>query len=233
MKRLLLITGPQGSGNHLFSKLFAIHPDVFGWKSLNKTYWIGHDQEPFNQFWVDPSRWAHADFGDYRYAVASISVPYVQNGTTVIPDIDQFISYARQTGWTTQIAVIGRDINILEHQQTRLRKRVTYPDMLDKLEKTIDHYDPFYLSHELVYLYRKKYLKSIGNFLNFPVDYDNPLIDDILCKNSNKKYFHPVEKVELDQLVIQGMASTANPGTEWYNENYTNVNIEKGEINGS
>ena len=43
---LLIVTGPQGSGNHLFAKLFNLHPDVYG---LNMTrYWQGHDTEPFN-----------------------------------------------------------------------------------------------------------------------------------------------------------------------------------------
>jgi len=28
MTRLLIITGPQGSGNHLFSKCLAVHEDV-------------------------------------------------------------------------------------------------------------------------------------------------------------------------------------------------------------
>ena len=27
MPRLLIVTGPQGSGNHLFSKIFALHDE--------------------------------------------------------------------------------------------------------------------------------------------------------------------------------------------------------------
>ncbi len=74
-KKLLLIVGPQGSGNHLYSKIFALHPDVLGWKDLNKTYWIVHDQEPFNKFWVDPTEWDTADFGEYTNLCVSISAP--------------------------------------------------------------------------------------------------------------------------------------------------------------
>lgn len=33
MTRLLIITGPQGSGNHLFSKCLAVHEDV-------QEYWL-------------------------------------------------------------------------------------------------------------------------------------------------------------------------------------------------
>ena len=32
MAKILIITGPQGSGNHLYSKIFAMHPLVNGWK---------------------------------------------------------------------------------------------------------------------------------------------------------------------------------------------------------
>ena len=28
---MLIVTGPQGSGNHLFAKLFNLHPEVYGW----------------------------------------------------------------------------------------------------------------------------------------------------------------------------------------------------------
>ena len=52
---ILIITGPQGSGNHLFSKIFALSPEVQGWAALNEKYWIGHDQEPFAEYWHDPS----------------------------------------------------------------------------------------------------------------------------------------------------------------------------------
>ena len=102
MKKLLLVTGPQGSGNHLYSKLLALHPDVYGWKALNETYWIGHDQEPFNKFWADPSLWTTTDFGHYQYAFTSISVPYVQNGVTVVPNFKQFIAGAESAGWRSR-----------------------------------------------------------------------------------------------------------------------------------
>ena len=39
MKTLAVLTGPQGSGNHLWSKIFSLHEDVFGWKSLLDNYW--------------------------------------------------------------------------------------------------------------------------------------------------------------------------------------------------
>lgn len=216
MKKLLLVTGPQGSGNHMFSKLLALHPEVYGWKALNETYWIGHDQEPFNQFWTDSSLWSTTDFGRYQYAFASISVPYVQNGVTVVPDFKQFITGARSAGWHVQVAIIGRDVNILEEQQTRLRKRVTVPSMLETLEAELDQYDPYYISHELVFLYRQRYLRQLSRALDFPIAYNSIEVTHILKDNSNAKYIHYVENTQLDQLVTACLASTAKPGTEWY-----------------
>jgi hypothetical protein len=46
MKKLLIITGPQGSGNHMWSKILALHPAVNGWSALLEEYWIPHDREP-------------------------------------------------------------------------------------------------------------------------------------------------------------------------------------------
>lgn len=217
MKKLLLVTGPQGSGNHMFSKLLALHPAVYGWKALNETYWIGHDQEPFNKFWADSSLWATTDFGNYQYAFASISVPYVQNGVTVVPDFKRFIAGARSAGWAVEVAVIGRDVNILEEQQTRLRKRVTIPDMMNALNTEFNDLPVHYISHELVFLYKQHYLKNLSRMLDFPIAYDSIEVDNILKDNANAKYIHYVENTQLDQLVTACLASTAQPGTEWYN----------------
>jgi len=41
-KRLLVVTGPQGSGNHMWSKIFSESPQVQGWKELTQEYWVGH-----------------------------------------------------------------------------------------------------------------------------------------------------------------------------------------------
>ena len=47
-KTLVILTGPQGSGNHLWSKILSLHADVFGWKSLLDNYWEAHRiSEPF------------------------------------------------------------------------------------------------------------------------------------------------------------------------------------------
>ena len=56
MKKLLIITGPQGSGNHLFSRLLSLHPDVRGWEEMLTNYWVPSDQEPFAEYWVHPEK---------------------------------------------------------------------------------------------------------------------------------------------------------------------------------
>ena len=38
-KQMLIVTGPQGAGNHLWSKIFSLHPKVYGWKSLLENYY--------------------------------------------------------------------------------------------------------------------------------------------------------------------------------------------------
>mgnify|MGYP001227449634 FL=1 len=35
---ILVITGPQGTGNHVFSKVLSMHKDVYGWGKLLKEY---------------------------------------------------------------------------------------------------------------------------------------------------------------------------------------------------
>ena len=69
---LLILTGPQGSGNHLWSKVFSKHPFVNGWRM--KQYWEGHHHEPFSAWWDDAS--LIEDTG-HRYNFTSISCPYV------------------------------------------------------------------------------------------------------------------------------------------------------------
>ena len=46
LPKLLIVTGPQGSGNHLFAKIFNMHPSVKGWQMMWQE-WQGHHLEPF------------------------------------------------------------------------------------------------------------------------------------------------------------------------------------------
>lgn len=62
MKKLLILTGPQGSGNHLMAKIFSTHPEVAGWTALSEKYWV-----------------------------TSISVPFINYGKESAHDLEKFI----------------------------------------------------------------------------------------------------------------------------------------------
>ena len=96
MRRLLILTGPQGSGNHLFSKIFALHEDVFGWKSLLNTYWEGHHHEPFAQYWQDPDKLRMFDWTQKDFYVTSVSCPYFKDQSPQIPEYMDFINVAME-----------------------------------------------------------------------------------------------------------------------------------------
>ena len=193
MKKLLIITGPQGSGNHLWSKILAMHPAVDGWVMAD--YWEGHHQEPFNSFWQDPTKFENAEFDRDNY-VTSISSPYYKDKTPHRPDYKTFIEKAKDV-FNVKTCIIGRDINIVKSQQQRVRGEVTL-DVEDF--KTIEH--PFFISTELLFLYGEDYLKCLSNQLDFPIAYNHATrLIDILKKDANKKYIKDVEDQKLDDII--------------------------------
>ena len=200
MKTMLIITGPQGSGNHLFSKIFALHPDVYGWDELLDTYWIAHKDEPFAENWNRPELLKSFDWSQSDYYVTSISCPYQNVDVPTIPNYQQFIDTLRELKIAVKIAVIGRDQTILTSQQQRIRNRVSLPNFLEQLDY-LNRFDPIYLSQELLYLYKQHYIKNIAGLLDFPVDVDNPKIAQILSADANSKYIRDIEIQELDLYV--------------------------------
>jgi hypothetical protein len=199
MKTLLIISGPQGSGNHLWSKIFALHPDVYGWSELNSTYWIGHDQEPFADCWADPNLLAQQDWSTSDYYVTGVSTPYMLNGERTRPDIVRFAATAMGLGIRVKIAIIGRDRNILQYQEQRVRGEATYDIALKEYEK-LKTWSPMFLSYELLHLYRDLYLQQLSSQLEFPIDYNSPQLANILQDDTNSKYFQPVTHHPTDDL---------------------------------
>ena len=198
-KKLLILTGPQGSGNHLWSKIFALHPKVFGWSALLDTYWIGHHEEPFSLCWKNPDLLHAFNWDKSNYFVTSISCPYFYNKQPNIPKYFEFFNTARLY-CDTSFVIVGRDVNILEKQEERVRGEKTYPKFLKELEK-IKYADKIYLSTELLYLYRQEYLETLNNF--FPIDFNNPMIDDIIKINENRKYVSQISQQPLDLKIKQ------------------------------
>ena len=198
-KTLLILTGPQGSGNHLWSKIFALHPDVYAWHALLHEYWIGHDQEPFAKYWEDTEKLKEFDWGECNYFVTSVSVPYMMNGKRTVPNIVRFAATAMGQDIRVKIAIIGRDRNILNYQETRVRGEPTFDIALAEYEK-LTTWNPVFLSYELLHLYGKNYLQQIAQQLEFPIDFNDPGLNNILTDDTNSKYFQPVDHHPTDDL---------------------------------
>ena len=200
MKRLLIFTGPQGSGNHLWSKIFALHPEVAGWSALLDEYWIPHDQEPFADCWRDPALLKTRDWSQHEYYVTSISCPYIDDTRWAVPDIVAFAKQASACELQIQMAIIGRDQNILGFQETRVRGRSTFEIAQEQYEKLAD-WNPVYLSYELLHLYQGSYLRQVSKLLEFPIAYEDTRLKEILKDDTNQKYIHPIDHHWTDRLM--------------------------------
>lgn len=200
MKKLLILTGPQGSGNHMWSKIFALHPQVAGWSALLDTYWIGHDQEPWADCWANPDLLNTCNWNTHNYYVTSVSVPYMNNGTATVPDFDAFCQSAHNVGLQVQIAVLGRDRNIVEMQQQRVRYGITLPQALAEFSQFVQ---PNFLSYELLHLYQEHYLQQLSQQLEFPIAHNDPRLKEIIQEDTNAKYFSAVDHCPTDDLAHQ------------------------------
>ena len=199
-KRLIIITGPQGSGNHLFSKVFGYHSEVQGWDFGDK-YWIPSDEEPFAECWVDPSKTKSMLKGSA--IVANVSVPFVYDGVKQVPKIQEVVNEARDAGYDVKVCIVVREENINREQQRRVRKEVTMPTAL-QYYYNLDA-DLHFLSHESLYLYGGAYLKWLSKVLDFPIAYDDERINKTISENQNKKYVKHVDTHWLDEQVWNGI----------------------------
>jgi hypothetical protein len=211
MAKMLILVGPQGAGNHLWSKIFSLHPEVYGWKTLLENYWEAHRfAEPFAQHWRDHSLLASFDWSQSEYYFTSISCPLGIIGSDVNPvwnpDVTGFANAVQACGIDIEFAVVGRDQTILANQQTRIRTQPTLPMFLAQLD-TIS--TPTFLSYELLYLYKQNYLKSLN--LSIPVAWNDTRIDSILENDSNLKYIHYVDEYILDNGNKQGITFKTRP----------------------
>ena len=211
MAKMLILTGPQGAGNHLWSKVLSLHPEVYGWKTLLENYWEAHrSAEPFAQHWRDHTLLKSFEWSQSEYYFTSISLPLGIVGHDVnpiwMPDLHGFAATVLGCGVEVEIAVVGRDQTILANQQTRIRTQSTLPLFLEQLPKI---WNPTFLSYELLYLYKQEYLKSLK--LNIPVAWDDSSINTILENDSNLKYIHYVDEYILDNGNKQGITFKTRP----------------------
>jgi hypothetical protein len=206
-KKLLIVTGPQGSGNHLFSRLLSLHPDVSGWEELKEKYWVPSDQEPFADYWVNPELLTLDKFYGYQYHLANVSCPFMYDGIRYVPKILEVAKRALLLGITVQIAIIVRDQNINAEQQKRVRGEVTTPIAQEYYYNTLlnSKFPVHFLDHEAFFLHKEYYLKWVSTILDFPVELDPDKINRFIDKDANHKYVKYVDQYWLDQEVWSGI----------------------------
>ena len=200
MTNILVITGPQGTGNHVFSKVLSMHKDVYGWDQLLREYWVNHDAAPFKDIWREPEKIDSYFWNEPNY-VLSVSGPYVENidgvRHTVYPNYKEVLKRLSKKG-NLMVGIIGRDQNITAQNQVRKRGVESYHNFLNKIDYLVEYKHTF-LSVELLYMFRHQYVKSLNSVLNIPVDYVNEKLHYILNKDPNAKYVHYVEHSWLDK----------------------------------
>jgi len=202
MANILVISGPQGTGNHVFSKVLSMHSNVHGWDQLLREYWINHDNAPFKDIWNTPENIDNYDWTEHENYVLSVSGPYVDKDKdgvrhTKYPDYKEVLRRLNEKG-NLQVGIIGRDQNITAQNQLRKRGVESLHNYLNKIEDIMEYRHTF-LSVELLYMFRHQYVKSLDSVLDIPVDYTNQRLHYILNKDPNAKYVHYVENSWLDR----------------------------------
>ena len=209
-KKLLILTGPQGSGNHLFSRLLSLHPDVEGWEEMLTKYWVPSDQEPFAEYWVYPERLTADVFAKKNYYLANVSCPFFFDGTRHVPKILEVAERAKSFGIKVEIAIVVRDQNINQLQQLRVRKEHTTPIAQTYYYETLmpSEFAVHFLDHEAFFLHTTHYLKWISRVLDFPIAWDNPDIMKFISEDANHKYVKYIDDHWLDEVILAGCKPT-------------------------
>ena len=195
MKKLLIVCGPQGSGNHLFARLLSAHENVVGWDGLKDKYWIPSDKEPFARYWVHPEE---LKFPEGDFFCANVSVPFFYDGVRQVPKIKEVAYEAIKQGVQPIIALIVRDRNINELQQKRVGGEVTMDTALEYFRDLTCHF----IDHEAFFLWKEKYIEYLGSLLEFPVT--TKCIDNFVSVDANHKYVVPIKEHWLDNEIRLG-----------------------------
>jgi len=213
MKKLLIVTGPQGSGNHLFSRLLSLHPAVEGWTEILDQYWVPSDQEPFAEYWITPELLTPEVFDNKNFYFANVSCPFFFDGVRNIPKILEVAERARSFGVKVEIAIVVRDQNINQLQQLRVRKEHTTPIAQKYYYETLlpSSFPVHFLDHEAFFLHTIHYLKWVSRVLDFPVAHDNPDIMKFITEDANHKYVRAIDTHWLDDVILAGSHSRREP----------------------
>jgi len=206
-KHLLIITGPQGSGNHFFSRVLSQHPEVEGWEDLKKEYWVPSDLEPFAEYWVYPEKLTADHFANSQYFLANVSCPFFFDGVRQFPKIREVADRARELGVRVTIGLIVRDKSVNTVQQQRLMGGYTsLPEAQEYYYNNIlnSGHNVHFVDHEAFFLHGKHYLKWLSGILDFPIAWDSDAIHDFIDKDPNQKYVTPIESHWLDEHIRAG-----------------------------
>ncbi len=186
---VLLITGPQGSGNHIWSKVLTT------WADGDK--WVGHRDEPHSHLWSDVEQWYTHNFTEVN-TVVSVSCPFAVDGITRYPDINRWREIMEKRGIPHEVAVITRDKTINDYQNERVRPVNNYKNSVEYLKNVIVD---TYLSTETLHIYKEYYLDSLNEQLKFDIEYDIKKLYHILSQSFNEKYISRLEYSPLDKEV--------------------------------
>lgn len=210
MKKLLIVTGPQGSGNHLFSRILSMHPAVSGWDEMLDNYWVPSDQEPFAEYWVDPTKLTAEVFEDKDYYLANVSCPFFFNGQRYVPNIIGVAERARSFGVEVEIAIVVRDQNINRLQQERVRKEHTTPIAQAYYYNILipSVFPVHFLDHEAFFLHKEHYVQWLGKVLDFPVETNPEKLMKFISEDANHKYVKYVDEHWLDEVILAGCEPT-------------------------
>ena len=206
MKQLLILTGPQGSGNHIFSRILSTHPEVGGWKELLTNYWIPSDKETFAKFWVYPELLTAKDFDGFDYWLANVSCPFFYDGVRYVPKILEVAEKAASFGLAVEIAIVVRDQNINAVQQQRVGNQITLPIAQDYYYNILipSKFKTHFIDHEAFFLHKSYYLKWLSTILDFPILYDSAEVMNFIESDANQKYIRSIDTHWLDDSIKQG-----------------------------
>lgn len=165
-----------------------------------RSYWEGHHEEPFNNYWQYPEALDQFDWTSHKYYFTSISCPYFKNKMPHVPNYHKFITESSKYA-DVKIVIIGRDPTILKYQQERVRGASTLKFFQQSLEYLLN-YDPVFVSQELYQLYGNYYLQGISKQLEFPIQSQE------IFEDANSKYITNIEQQPLDKEVSKACQSS-------------------------
>lgn len=212
-KRLLILTGPQGSGNHLFSRIFSMHPLVNGWEALKERYWVPSDQEPFAEYWVYPERFDPVTvMAQGEYFLANVSAPFFYDGVRQFPRIADVALKSQAAGIAVTVAIVCRDYGINFEQQKRVGGEATIVDAMTHYRALIsvmkaNSIPVHFVSHESLFMWQQNYVEYLARTLDFPVDLQN--WNHQLNQSPNLKYVQAVDHHWLDDTIRAGRRTFA------------------------